>query len=344
MPSSCCLSWYDPCDSCTFRFLPSISGSQIWLPCPGMICNLGNASLKSQCLESRGVSTGSPALDKSSSWTPHDMFYFDQHPKLFGDASGKYGQDTIALVATSSSRQAVADRQVIAEYGINDYWVGLVGMAYRPTPFGKVNVSSPLASLLGNSTILSLSFGYTAGSVYVDDNLGSLTLGGYDASRRSPQATENLELHMDRNTNELKVELLDISVLNGTTSGERMLIPPGKTYSMFLDTSVSEFWLPSEVCDLFKGSFNITEDPETGLFEIDNASRQRMFNNNTSLTFVLGASRIPLRSFRLTLAPRLTVIIVELFPVDLNEEARAVVESGGTVLELAACKLVTGRK
>ncbi|KXS94286.1 hypothetical protein AC578_6799 [Pseudocercospora eumusae] len=72
---------------------------------------------------------------------------------------------------------------------------------------------------------------------------------------------------------------------------------------MFLDTSVAEFWLPSEVCDLFEASFNITEEAKTGLFGIDNASRQQRFNNGTSLTFVLGASSDATAKLQIELSP-----------------------------------------
>ncbi|EME81284.1 uncharacterized protein MYCFIDRAFT_117555, partial [Pseudocercospora fijiensis CIRAD86] len=276
----------------TFDFLPSISSSQIWLPDPNLICPKSNESVKHRCLESRGIPLGTSSLDRSSTWLSQGTYHFLQHPLLFSYMTGDFGQDTVALTTTSTSAQAVAENQLVAQYGLEDYWIGLAGLTYRSTPLGNGSTSSLLTSLKENGTIPSLSFGYTAGSVYgkVYDNFGALTLGGYDASRRSPQPTENLEVSMDRTKNELKVELLDISVSNGSTGGQRTLLPIGKTYSMFLDTSVSEFWFPSEVCDLFQGSFNLTEDLETGLFGIDHTSRQAMFDNNTSLSLVLGGS------------------------------------------------------
>lgn len=63
---------------------------------------------------------------------------------------------------------------------------GLIGLNPRPTNFTNFTdpVPSFLSTLKNRSMIPSLSWAYTAGNQYRSDKvLGSLTLGGYDASR-----------------------------------------------------------------------------------------------------------------------------------------------------------------
>ncbi|KAF7197498.1 hypothetical protein HII31_01308 [Pseudocercospora fuligena] len=298
--------------SLNFHVLPSISGWQILLPDPTLICKGPNNITDSGCLRSRGAyAFGS--LDQSTTWTPEGVRGLQAHPTLFAEddsLTAEFGLDTIALENVSSLIQVVQEKQVVGGYANDKYWLGLLGLATRQTDLSvdassEAVFQSPLASLLQNGTIPSLSFGYTAGSYYgksqpkngilsgITDraaganNFGSLTLGGYDASRRSPQSSQNLEVKIDNQSYDLKVQLLDISVSNGTTGGQRSLLPIGETYSMFLDTSTSQLWLPEAVCDMFVSSFGIEED-STGLFRINATAHQVLIQNNPSVTFTLG--------------------------------------------------------
>jgi len=95
-------------------------------------------------------------------------------------------------------------------------------------------------SLKNQSLIPSLSFGYTAGAPYRQKKVpGSLILGGYDASRSTPN---NMTFSFDEDdSRSLTVGLQSIEATN-TFEGISSLLPVG--ILALIDSTVPEFWLP----------------------------------------------------------------------------------------------------
>jgi hypothetical protein len=164
--------------------------------------------------------------------------------------------------------------------------LGVFGLGPQPTNFSDYNDPKPsyMWSLKNQSLIPSLSFGYSAGAPYRNKGvLGSLTLGGYDASKFEPN---NFSFTFGPDTSApLMVGLQSIQggdTLNGVVS----LLPNG--ILSLLDSTVPEIWLPDEACAMFETSFGIIYDPHTDRYLVNDSIHSKLQSLNPTLTFQLG--------------------------------------------------------
>jgi type II secretory pathway pseudopilin PulG len=114
--------------------------------------------------------------------------------------------------------------------------------------------------------------------------LGSLTLGGYDSSR----FIENdlTWTFAPDNERDLVVGIVDISATSSTKSNISLL--NRDPFSMYIDSTVAELWLPVEVCEAFEDAFGLVYDNNTGLYLVDDQLHDRLQAENPSITFLLG--------------------------------------------------------
>jgi len=131
--------------------------------------------------------------------------------------------------------------------------LGVVGLSPELTNLADFNdtQSGLLWSLRNQSLVPSLSYGYTAGAVYMGKmGLASLVLGGYDASRF--EANNLTMLVSPDDSRRLYVGLHSVQVdrsLIETVS----LLPNG--ISAAIDSTVPEIWVPISACQAFEASF-----------------------------------------------------------------------------------------
>lgn len=114
--------------------------------------------------------------------------------------------------------------------------------------------------------------------------LGSLTLGGYDASR----FIENdvyFQFAPD-NERDIVVGIVDITATSSTKSNISLL--NRDPFSMYIDSTVAEIWLPVEVCEAFENAFGLKYDNITSLYLVDDQLHDRLKAENPSVTFLLG--------------------------------------------------------
>ena len=157
-----------------------------WVVAPNG-CTSGDAP---NCTKARG---GAFDTTKSSSWTLKDIYQLDAEVNLGytgNSLNGTYGFDTIAIAGISGPTVPV-QHQVIADIVTDRFYVGSLGLNAAPINFSTSDPSDSAVSLVGSlksqNSIPSQSFGYTAGASYNGSGVdGSLTLGGYDASRFIP--------------------------------------------------------------------------------------------------------------------------------------------------------------
>ncbi len=117
----------------------------------------------------------------------------------------------------------------------------------------------------------------------LDQVLGSLTLGGYDASRFTPN---NLTFPFDADdSRRLTLGLQTVTVSN-TLQGA--LTPLSQGALFMIDSSVPDIWLPMSACQLFEQAFGLIYDPLTDLYLVNDSIHKQLQQKEPTITFKLG--------------------------------------------------------
>ena len=112
---------------------------------------------------------------------------------------------------------------------------------------------------------------------------GTLTLGGYDASRLTPNNVDfTLASDISR---DLVVGIQSIRFSDTETDNEELL---KDGVFAFIDSTVPHIWLPLSSCRAFEKAFGIKYDDATDLYLVSDALHNRLVSQNASVTFVLG--------------------------------------------------------
>lgn len=137
--------------------------------------------------------------------------------------------------------------------------------------------------------------------------LGSLTLGGYDASRFTPN---NMSFTFaPDNERDVVVGLQAIS-MTSTTQSNVDLLPTSVT--MYIDSTVPQIWLPVDACNRFEVAFGLTYDNDTELYLVNDTLHDTLVAENANVTFTLGQTTsggetidiiLPYAAFDLTAQP-----------------------------------------
>ncbi|KAL8716606.1 MAG: hypothetical protein Q9225_006076 [Loekoesia sp. 1 TL-2023] len=113
---------------------------------------------------------------------------------------------------------------------------------------------------------------------------GSLTLGGYDASRLKPNDVSFSFLSQLQR--QLSVPIQGISVTNSMANSE--LLTEG-IYAL-VDSTVPHLWLPLSVCQAFEDALGIVFDPITTLYLVNDTQHDALLKQNAEVTFSLATS------------------------------------------------------
>jgi hypothetical protein len=269
------------------RLLPgtsSTAGTSTWVIIPEG-CSVANPNL-TNCEFDRGYLF---RRNQSTSWSTRHLSGQGLYSltlliegELGLSGNGYYGFDTINPGLPGSGLPTVQN-QVIAGIGTNDFWLGSLGLS--PYSFNFTDFSEPQPSLLSTffnqSLIPSLSWSYTAGAYYKSPPvLGSLTLGGYDSTRFTPN---NVSFPFGADfSRDLLVRLRSITY---DTFGSPPLLVSG--IDIFLDSMVSQMWLPVEVCQQFEQAFNLTWNATAELYIIDETTHSALLAKNPTFTFTI---------------------------------------------------------
>ena len=167
-----------------------------------------------------------------------------------------------------------------------DFYLGIFALGPKPTNFTSFDDPQPsyMWSLKNQSLIPSLSWGYTAGAPYQLKQVpGSLTLGGYDASKFT---ANNMTFSFAADDSKpLTVGLQSIEAVN-TFQGVVSLLPSG--ILSFIDSTVPEIWLPESACEIFESAFGLQFDPNTERYLVNNSVHASLTTMDPVLTFILG--------------------------------------------------------
>ena len=141
-----------------------------------------------------------------------------------------------------------------------------------------------MTSLKKQNLIPSTTFGYTAGAPYrAKKVLGSLTLGGYDQSRFTPNG-HSFTFAPD-NDRDLVVGIQGIAfeTQNGSSSN---LLPSG--ILAYVDSTIPYIYLPLEACKAFEKAFDLKYNATMELYPVSDAQHAELMTQNSSVTFTLG--------------------------------------------------------
>ena len=126
--------------------------------------------------------------------------------------------------------------------------------------------------------------------------LGSLTLGGYDESRFTPNDL-TFSFAPD-NSRDLVLGVQSIV----STSGDgviKSLLPAG--ILAYVDSTVPQIWLPIEACQAFEEAFGLVYDEKAQLYPVNDTLHDALVAQNPSITFVLGQLQTGGKTVNITL-------------------------------------------
>ena len=265
------------------RTFVSTSSQISWIVLQGQGCRLNDGV----CAEARG---GLYNMNTSSTWRPNGFWQLGNERNLGIYANGLFGNDTIGLGIQGSGGPTLED-QIMAVIRTEEIYVGMFAVNPKRTNYTGITEqgqASYMTTLKNQSLIPSVSLGYTAGASYrLKRVLGSLTLGGYDQARFTPNnMTFSFASDTDRDI-VVGIQSITSTDQDGT---KRDLLPTG--INAYVDSTVPQIWLPLEACKLFENAFGLTYDPENQLYPVSNTLHKKLLAQNASITFTL-AIQIP---------------------------------------------------
>ncbi|KAI9707064.1 MAG: hypothetical protein M1836_000024 [Candelina mexicana] len=261
------------------NLLPSTASWQTWVVLP-LGCPARYAV--SNCTSSRGG-----IFDNSSSTTWVDKGIYklileavEFNPSL--NTSANFGFDTLGIGPRSSEGLSV-DHQIFGAFATDIYYLGIFGLNPKPTNYSGFDnpIPSFLTNLKEKGSLPSISFGYTAGASYRPGKVaGSLTLGGYDASRFTPN---NLQFTFGP---DISRDLL-VSIRSITTSNPTGRILMRTPILSFIDSTLPYMYLPLLACQEFEKAFGLIWNEKSQLYLVNDTIHDNLVSLNPTITLEL---------------------------------------------------------
>lgn len=154
-----------------------------------------------------------------------------------------------------------------------------------------------MRTLADQSLVPSLSFGYTAGAKYrLKSVFGSLTLGGYDASRFTPN-----NLTFTFGPDDSRPLLVGVTAITAANTIMGTVNPLSSGILALIDSGTPHIWLPLPACTAFERAFGLTYDPHTDLYLVNSTTHTQLTQLNPSITLTLGNEISSGQSINITL-------------------------------------------
>ncbi|KAL8731577.1 MAG: hypothetical protein Q9181_004242 [Wetmoreana brouardii] len=297
------------------RVLISTAGQATWV-----VSNLGcPQDVSPTCRKTRGELFNRGG---SSTWNELGNYSLGLELNLFPSDNATYGLDTVALDITGNT---TLENQTVAAISGSEYLLGTFGLGQQPTNLTNFTDPHPsfLTSLHDQHLIPSLSWSYTAGAKYpkigAKEVFGSLTLGGYDAARFTPNGV-SFDLAPDI-SRDLVVALRSITSTESDGSQNTLL---SSAHLIFIDSTVPQIFLPPDACELFERTFGLVYNTTYGLYLVDDELHHNLTLRNPTFTFELGNNKtdgptvdiaLPYSSFALPYLPEFDSTPLRYFPI-----------------------------
>ncbi|RDW65184.1 hypothetical protein BP5796_09876 [Coleophoma crateriformis] len=277
-----------------FHVLITTAGQETWVPVPeGCLstdpsdCGALHCGEQVGALPFDNVPSNGFDVNASSTWEAINLYELGLDSDLNYTGNGEYGFNTVGMQVPNSGGLNLT-HQVVAGIATKDFNLGMFPLGPKPTNFTNFDNPQPsyLWTLKNQSYIPSLSWGYTAGAKYrLKQVPGSLTLGGYDSSRFTPN---NMTFSFSSDDSKpLTLGLQAITATN-TFQGVVSLLPSG--ILTFIDSTVPEIWLPTSACTIFETVFGLEYDAHTDRYLVNDTVHANLTSLNPVVTFKLGNS------------------------------------------------------
>ena len=148
---------------------------------------------------------------------------------------------------------------------------------------------------------------------------GSLTLGGYDASRYEPN---NVSFILSEDiTRDLVVGLRSVTATLSNGTQQSLLSSPVLT---FIDSTQTMLYLPNSSCQAFENAFGLTWNETDQIYWVDDELHSKLTSMNPKISFTLSANLtdganvdivLPYSSFDLPVSSALTDSTSRVFPL-----------------------------
>ena len=297
------------------RVLPSTSGDHnaLWI----VLTQGCTPQDPSNCPQTRTVFNS----QTSSTWQPIGLYQLGLREEAYlgynaSADNAEFANETFTL-GNNNGLPTIQD-SVIQGFATKDFYMGALGLAARAINVTNFNEPQPsvLQALRNQGSIPSLSWGYTAGSQNTDPpTFGSLTLGGYDSSRMVPNSV-TVSFGTDQ-SRDLLIGLQSIS------DGSTQLLSTG-VYA-FIDSLVSELWLPQDACEAFERAFGLVWNDTAELYLVNDSLHDTLVSQNPSFYFQLGPATsssygsvqvvLPYSAFDLSVSPPYVSTTSRYFPL-----------------------------
>lgn len=297
---------------------------------------------------------------QSATWIdtmPHkldDMAVFQRYG--LKDMGAEFGRDTLSLGYVDSGNVVVPSAVVGGVLDVKYFVIGQFGLRPEPTNFtdkSEMNAGqrSFMQRLRDHKSIASLSYGYTAGAYYrkyhemkrnalqsvltppevSPGTPGSLTMGGYDANRRTGKEASfpmysDIDWPLMVKLNAVVINargaapttnLLSrsISTILNSTMGTRGLVGGSSTaISMRIDSGTSFIYLPEWTCDTIESLLGLQHDQNDpgGYYFLPEASQSKLVNANASMDFVINGLKDSSKDSAITITLPFAALVQEL--------------------------------
>ena len=263
----------------------STSGYQTWSIAPqGCL-----PTDPSNCAVSRGnIFNGSA----STTWSPvsgnvsASIYSLDYERNLDYSSNGIFGYDVVGLGFEGSTGPTL-DKQVVATVATKQLYVGAFGIDPRSSNFTDYDdpVPSFMSTLFNQSKIPSLSWGYTAGNQYRNQGVfGSLTLGGFDASRFIPNSLSFPFSEVDAAALTVNIQ----GITYGSKNGSSVLMSSDDGIAAVVDSTIPYIYLPQQICENFEKAFDLEWNDTASAYWVNDTLHDSLSNSNASVDFKLG--------------------------------------------------------
>lgn len=259
------------------RLMPSNSGNAVWPVLP-QGCIVGDPE---NCGDLRGYLF---LPNASSTWNNTGLYslVLTEEVELGYSGNANFGYDDLTLGRPGDGLPTLS-HQVIEGFATKDFYIGSFGLS--PHAINISTLDNPQPSFLGalaqQNKTPSTSWAYTAGAFYRQPTaFGSLTLGGYDATRF---VHNNVTFSFGPDTN--RDLLVPIRSITSDVASEPLL---STVIYAYIDSLVPHIWLPLNACQAFEQAYGLMYNETAELYFVNNTLHDKLLSQNPNVTFTLG--------------------------------------------------------
>ena len=118
----------------------------------------------------------------------------------------------------------------------------------------------------------------------LDKVLGSLTLGGYDASRFEPS-----NISVPFASDDSRLLTVGLQTIRATNTLQGIIEPMPRGDFFLIDSSVPDLWLPQSACQIFEDAFGLMYDNTTDLYLVNDTIHTKLLQLNPTITLTVGS-------------------------------------------------------